>query len=340
MKNSLLLLVFLACTLTTQAQTFTNEGFETWSTYNALLSLERPGNWYGTDQLTYENILVLAAMGATPQKQLAKSTSAHNGTYAAQLKTVNLGDSLGNVPCVMVNAKMTLNLTTLLLNPSLDDLTGVMTFSGGTPVLGSKVDTVSAWVKLTSDNLDSASVTISALQKVTLASGTDTLIPIGAGAAIIPNNVSDEYWQLSVPVIYATASNTATDTLIVGFVSSAVTGGGSTGHEGNTLYVDDVTMVTSSGSSLSVRQPLTAGQSMLVYPNPAGKNVYFNLHTALNPKDYTLSIFDINGKLISSQKMTNHINHEDVGAWPKGIYLYQLSSDGGQTASRGKFVVE
>ena len=280
------------------------------------------------------------AIGGTPVKQLYKSNDVHSGQYAAELKTRFLGDSLGNVPCALINARVSLDLGAIVADPDLSDILSLFTYSGGTPILGRKVDTVSAWVKLTNQNNDNASVIITALRKAKTAGGADTMIPIGSGSRIIANNVSNDYRQISVPMVYPDPSKTATDTLIVVFSSSAIVTGEDTATDGNTLLVDDVSMTTSNGSGTAIRQPVFAEDIALVYPNPSKNLIYFNLNTFQKADDYTLTITDASGRTILVERLKQQVNEKNVSGWARGNYFYTLSNLKSGKYVNGKFSIE
>lgn len=340
MKKTLLLTAALAVTLgTAQAQTFTNAGFEIWQGPSGALQVENPTSWFGSDKLLADNALILLALGATPAKQLHKSTDAHSGTYAAELTTKFMGDTLGNVPCALINARISINVAAIISDPDFSNILNLVTYSGGTPLLKRKMESVSAWVKLTDENQDNASVLITALQKGKTAAGADTMIAIGGGTQIIANNVSNSYREITVPVTYSNAANTATDTLIVVFSSSAVVSSGAPSTDGNTLLVDDVTMMTSEGAGLSVRQPLFAEDVALVYPNPARDLIYFNLNTFQDAKDYRLNVVDVTGKVILTENLKQQVNERNVFGWAKGSYFYTLTNVKNGKLEKGKFTL-
>lgn len=341
MKKTLLLTAALASTFAaTQAQTFTNAGFETWSGASGALQIVIPGSWFGSDKLIADNALLLLALGATPAKQLYKSTDAHSGTYAAELRTKFMGDTLGNVPCALINAQISINILEVISNPDFSNILNLVSYSGGTPILRRKVDNVKAWVKLTDANDDAASVTITTLQKAKTTGGQDTMIAIGGGTQIIANDVSNSYREITVPVVYIDNNNTATDTMIVVFSSSAVVSPGDVSSDGNTLLVDDVSMTTSEGASLSIQQPVFAEDIALVYPNPAKDKIYFNLNTFQNATDYKLTVTDATGRIVLTESLKQQVNEKNVTGWAKGSYFYTLTNVKNGKKENGKFSVQ
>lgn len=340
MKKTLLLTAVLAGTLaSTQAQTFSNAGFETWQGPSGFYQIENPGSWFGSDKLITDYALFLIPLGATPAKQLYPTTDRHSGELAAELKTKFLGDTLGNVPCALINAQVSIDIAAVMANPDLSNILNLFVYTGGTPILHRKVETVSAWVKLTDQNQDNASVVITALQKTTIG-GVDTMVAIGGGTQIIANNVSNDYREITVPVVYANPNNTATDTMIVVFSSSAIVTAEDTATDGNTLLVDDVSMTTTEGTSLSIRQPVFADDIALVYPNPAKGQIYFNLNTFQKAEDYRLTITDASGRVILMENLKQQVNEKKVSGWAKGNYFYSLVNTKNDKHVNGKFSVE
>ncbi|MFA6060529.1 MAG: T9SS type A sorting domain-containing protein [Taibaiella sp.] len=350
MKKTLLLTAALVGTLTsTQAQTFSNSGFETWNNFTVTtgfpvgsVALEAPTTWSGTDSLIAGLTLPASLLGIDidPVTQIIKSTDAHSGTFAAEIKTANLGDSLGNVPAALINAKINFDILSVGTNPDFSSLLNLFTFTGGTPALGRKVDNVKAWVKAASTNMDQASITVNALQKAKTAANADTLVLIGSGIGLVSANPNNDYVETTVNVTYINAANTATDTLIVIFSSSAVAGSGTEFTDGNKMLVDDVSMTTSTGSSLSIRQPVFADDIALVYPNPAKNMIYFNLNTFQKAEDYTLTVTDASGRAILVENLKQQVNEKNVSGWAKGSYFYSLTNTKNGKHLNGKFSVE
>jgi hypothetical protein len=342
MKKILLCAAMLATTVAaSQAQTIANAGFETWQGPSGLLQLENPNSWYGSDKTLSDLGLLLAAVGVTPEKQIFKTEDAHSGSYAAELKTAFLGDTVGNVPALLINAKINFDLMAILANPDFSNFLDHVTYTGGTPVLGKKVDTVKAWVKLTGDQQDQSSIIINAMKKGKTASNADTMIMIGTGNRLINPNSANAYEEVSVPMNYISSSNTATDTLIIVFSSSAVISSTTPTTDGNTLKVDDVTMITSDGTSpTSIREPVFREDIAVVYPNPATNLIYFNLNAAERPSDYTLTVTDIAGRVVLQEQLKEQINPRSLNHWTKGSYAYSLVNTKTNKSEQGKFVVQ
>ena len=255
-----------------------NAGMETWGSASygipiiSPFDVNFPEGWSGSDGVLGQNYTVLALMGVTPQNQIFKSTDKHQGSFAAEIKTKAIG-TLGVFPGVLTNTNISLDLSSIDTS-NMSSLMNMVTFSGGTPTNGKKVDSVIAWVKLAETNTDSANITISAMKKFP---GSDTLTPIGGGTLNIAPNANG-YQRMAVAMTYA-SEEVATDTLWVNFLSSTMGVGGDSATVDNTLLVDDVSMILSDPTT-AIEVPIMGELAMKVYPNPAQNGwVYFNLNT-------------------------------------------------------------
>lgn len=319
------------------AQSITNSGFETWHDYEVSidgfgtdsLALEAPDAWAGIDSLiaALTPFAVFAGIEITPGQQVFQTENAHSGTYAVELRSINVGEDLGVLPGVLLNSGVAVDPLSLQ-DADLGDILNLISYTGGTTV-NAKVDTVKAWVLLDDTNEDNALINVTLLKTVS-----DSAVEVGGGTYVITPGVN-EYTEVAVPVTYT--SDEVPDRLIVAFVSSNIQE--DTAHEGNTLYVDDVTFSYTDGG-VSIQQPLLHENQILVYPNPADEQMYFNLSPNAKPEEFMLTIVDVTGKEILREQLKNQVNVKNVSAWAKGTYLYTLTHTKTGTAEQGKFVLK
>lgn len=83
---------------------------------------------------------------------------------------------------------------------------------------------------------------------------------------------------------------------------------------------------------LGVETPL-APMGTNVYPNPGGNML--NIRTAL--QDARIEIYDLTGRLIYNQEITDSITSIDAENWPSGTYVWRVMADG-QEAESGKWI--
>ncbi len=79
-------------------------------------------------------------------------------------------------------------------------------------------------------------------------------------------------------------------------------------------------------------------ESIKAYPNPV-QNSLFLSYDIQNSSDFIISIFDIVGKKVKSQKLVNteSVSEIDVSSFKQGIYIWTLESDGVSIKSQ-KFI--
>lgn len=74
-----------------------------------------------------------------------------------------------------------------------------------------------------------------------------------------------------------------------------------------------------------------------VYPNPCKTEITFNCSS---PDARQISVFDITGRQISTQEITNGILIMNTSAYSAGMYFYMVSDISGNVLDRGKFIVQ
>ena len=85
-----------------------------------------------------------------------------------------------------------------------------------------------------------------------------------------------------------------------------------------------------------VEEAHDAGFAVAVaYPNP-GKDV-LNIRTGL--KDARVEVYDLNGRLMHRQDITENVTVIDAGGWPAGSYVWKVMTNG-REAESGKWIKE
>ena len=62
----------------------------------------------------------------------------------------------------------------------------------------------------------------------------------------------------------------------------------------------------------------------IAYPNP-GKDV-LNIRTGL--KNARVEVYDLNGRLVHRQDITENVTGIDAGGWAEGVYVWKVMADG------------
>ena len=79
----------------------------------------------------------------------------------------------------------------------------------------------------------------------------------------------------------------------------------------------------------------------IAYPNP-GKDV-LNIRTGL--RDAWMEVYDVNGRLVHRQDITENVTGIDAGGWVSGTYIWKVYTTGVSTGSTtlvetGKWIKE
>ena len=72
-----------------------------------------------------------------------------------------------------------------------------------------------------------------------------------------------------------------------------------------------------------------------VYPSPG--NNCMNIRTAL--QNAHIEVYDMNGRLVHSQALTQNVTAIDATNWPLGVYVWKVIVDG-KEAEVGKWIKE
>lgn len=136
-------------------------------------------------------------------------------------------------------------------------------------------------------------------------------------APLIEYNTVANWTAFNIPVKWL--STASCDSMTVLFTSSA---GGEDfqAANGSTLLVDEVAFEYSTG----LTKPLMPEVSINVYPNPASEvlNIHFPDYKATS----MLSVFDAEGKLITTQALDQETTKMDISFLAPGHYFYQVKT--------------
>ncbi len=92
----------------------------------------------------------------------------------------------------------------------------------------------------------------------------------------------------------------------------------------------------SKGVLTDIEEAHDAGFVMAVaYPNP-GKDV-LNIRTGL--RDAWVEVYDVNGRLMHRQDITEDVTEINATDWAEGVYIWKVVSNG-KEAENGKWIKE
>ena len=108
------------------------------------------------------------------------------------------------------------------------------------------------------------------------------------------------------------------------------------GKDRNTGEFQHAIFRLSQGIFLGIDEAHVAGFAVAVaYPNPGGNTL--NIRTAL--QNAHLEIYDLTGKLIHNQQITDAITSINAGNWCNGVYVWKVIANG-KEAECGKWIKE
>jgi hypothetical protein len=318
--------VFVSASLFAQTQ-ITNAGFENWGNASPGISSEAT-NWYSNG--SGSNLAKFAS--ATMSKD---ATTKHSGTASVLVQTISYAGTAvnGSGTTGVVNAPSftksegyigTINYSTATDDRRMafigrpDSLVGWYLYTAGGSAEQAKVRAILH----TGDYNDPETPVNSNHPDLSANKIGDALFVSTAGV-----NVAN-WTRFSVPFNYVNANTPAY--IMVNFTSS---NDQNTTTTGSKFWLDDIAVVyNSSGISTNTAKP----NNINVFY--ADKNVYVNFTTKTDEQS-TLSIYDLTGKLVSSQKIENNkSNSVNVSSLNTGLYLYQITGSVYQKA--GKFIVD
>ena len=142
-----------------------------------------------------------------------------------------------------------------------------------------------------------------------------------------PTAAVSTWTRFSLPFNYFSTNNPTY--IMINITASA---NQSTSVTGSQMWLDDIAVVYNTAGINQV----TNTQSLKAYYSD--KTVYVDLQNS-NNNECTLSIFNLTGKLMSSEKLeSNKLNTLNVSRLNSGMYLYQIV--GSTSQKTGKFIVE
>ncbi len=153
---------------------------------------------------------------------------------------------------------------------------------------------------------------------------------IGDALFVSAAGVAKSTWtRFSVPFVYVSSSSPAY--IMVNMTSS---NNQTTTVTGSKFWIDDLALIYNSTAGISTNTAKT--NNVHVYYADKNLNVDFSTKT---DEQSTLSIYDLTGKLVSSQRIENNkLNTVNVSTLNTGMYLYLISGTSSQKA--GKFIVD
>lgn len=256
--------------------------------------------WSGNNATSWNNLNGVAPGSCT---KATAGADIHGGTAAIILKTLTVFTN---------TAPGTASTGTINLLQQ--------TITGGTAFTG-RPDSLTGWYKYTPVGNDAGNIVAILLTADPARDtvGLATFFPTGTVGTYTYFKSAFEYRLPDAPAqaVFVLASS------------------GATGGQVNTMmYIDDLGVVYNPPVGVDEDE---ATKDISVYPNPASENLYVNMAGILGAN---VSIFDITGKKVSQQILTEKLNSVNVASLANGMYVYQVNSNTNGTLKTGKFIVK
>jgi len=127
----------------------------------------------------------------------------------------------------------------------------------------------------------------------------------------------------SVFMIISCSSNSLHDTISMG-----------TNTIGSYIEVDDFCLgCTPCSNPGNVVVDLQDDKCIEVYPNPARNTISFSGTNA-----YAVQLFDLEGRLISTERINMGTGNVNIATYPEATYMYNVVDQSGSSLERGRFV--
>jgi hypothetical protein len=270
-------------------------------------------NWTGSIPNSWGTMDgALAADGLSGGTSVTKSSTPHSGSFAATLTTKGV-PIIGTVaPGILEYGSMSVNISTQAATftglPYTSSPISATYYIFGTVASG---DTAATQIILTKWNT-------STNKRDTIGSGYDKVTTSG---------ITSSYTMRTVNITYTT-SPPAPDTIQYLIISSIL----KTPVVGNTITVDDINMNFTTGI-----EPIHSAQNTSVaYPNPAVNQI--TLTSSSESAKYA-KVYDLTGRLISTQDLSNKTATVDLSTYQNGMYLFTITDDNNHALYTSKFTV-
>lgn len=304
--------------------TISNGGFELWGNVSPGVATE-PTNWYSNKSGSS------TAQLSSPI-WFKDNTIVHTGTASVRVETINyFGTAVnGAITTGVINAP-TLNKT--------DGYIGTVKYNAATDIrrmaFTGRPDSLVGWYQYTSGGTGEQGKIRAILH---IGDYFDPETPTTYHPACIANKIGDALFlgstanvtswkRFSVPFSYTSAAAPAY--ILINVTSSA---NQLTTVTGSKLWLDDIGVIYNSTKTGEIIKDV----NVKIYSHD--KMVYVDFMNR-NEDAAILTIFDLTGKLVASQKIEgNKLNSIDLSAMNNGLYLYQFVGSGYKKS--GKFIIE
>lgn len=247
---------------------------------------------------------------------VTKSTDAHSGTYAINLKADTFTNpqtqKTDSIPGICVTGQPG-------MGPGVKGIDGYPSTA--------RPDSFTGWYKYAPIGQDDFAIVVTLTKWNTSTNQRDIIsntMYIGSAAS--------SYTRFSFPIMYS-SNNNMPDSITIMLASSDP----QTRKLGSVLLVDDIAFVTKIGSGIETQKQ--SSLDLNLYPNPAKNILNFTINN-LSSQSNNIKILNAVGKTIYLGSATQSMNGIDISQYSTGVYFIQLIDNNTKQYTTKKFVIE
>jgi hypothetical protein len=301
MKKIFTLISILSVSITgLWAQATPNPGFESWTHTSSILgAYDTPNNWNCANSST----------GSTGVITVLKSTSAHSGSFAAELITKQIPAPFSQLVPGMI--------TTGTINTTSQTITGGIAYT-------LRPDSITGWYKYTPQGGENGFI---AFDLFGSASGnSDTIAKAGFST---PAATVGTFTRFAAALTYTTTTTPVVNSM---WLLSSSNNDGLATSVGSILYVDDLSLVFNPTGVTEQEKP-----EFTISPNPVVD--HFVIKNVLGTKALFI-LYDVTGRKVSEEKINNATTVINVSTLPNGVYSYSVTDENNTTIKGGKLIIQ
>jgi len=246
---------------------------------------------------------VSGLLGAITCYKATAIADIHGGAAALKLVTKNVAGQIANG----IATTGTINTT-------------AQTIGGGIAYTG-RPDSIVGYYKYTPVNNDNGFVEF---QLLGAGGDTDT---VGYVRFKTPSASVASYTRFSAPIVYKKTTPVVKSIWIISSSADATTH-----YVNSTLFIDDLQLINNTSSVVEKQKP-----QITVGTNPSLGNLI--VRNSLLEKA-SITIYDITGRIILTQSISNLITSIDVSNYPMGLYIYAVTDEKNNVIKTDKLIFQ
>ncbi|MEO6302439.1 MAG: T9SS type A sorting domain-containing protein [Bacteroidia bacterium] len=273
---------------------------------------------------------------ATHSSVVNNYTAVANGTSSYPIPGIAVQSSINNISYYKSNGT---DLNYWGGNISIGGINATLTYSAG-----ASIATYPMNLNTNQSAVTGGSITIPALSQNGTFTGNSSTIADGTGTLVTPSGtfvnairvITSQTISFNVPLATGTVTQKNYDYYEAGVKNPLFTITTATASTSLGAPSSQTVVTRSNPSTVGIKENKQLLTDLLVFPNPASTAVNF---TTESKEAKTVTVYDVAGKLIEKQNLTDGKLKLDITDYAKGLYLYNVTGANNQTLKTGKITV-